>query len=161
MHMKIRMAEEKDIPALQKLLMEVLNIHAKGRPDIFIPDTTKYTYDELLSMIKDPSTPVFTAVDENDEVMGYAMTIIKKRVHDNNMHDVMTLFIDDLCVDQACRGKHAGHALYDAVCDWAKDRGFYNVTLNVWSFNEPAIRFYRSLGMKPMEYVMEQILEEK
>lgn len=159
--MKIRMAEEKDIPALQKLLMEVLNIHAEGRPDIFIPDTTKYTYEELLAMIHDPDTPVFVAADDSDAVTGYAMTIIRKRVHDTNMQDIMTLFIDDLCVDQAGRGKHVGHALYDAVCAWAKERGFYNVTLNVWSFNEPAIRFYESLGMKPMEYVMEQVLEEK
>lgn len=158
--MRTRMAEEKDIPALQKLLMEVLNIHAEGRPDLFIPDTTKYTAEELKAMICDPLTPVFVAVDDNDEVQGYAMTIIRKRVHDNNMTDVKTLFIDDLCVEQNSRGHHTGRTLYDAVCNYAKENGFYNVTLNVWSFNEPAIGFYRSMGMQPMEYVMETILKK-
>ena len=41
--MKIRKAEEKDIPRLLALLEQVLQIHAKIRPDIFIPGTTKYT----------------------------------------------------------------------------------------------------------------------
>ena len=40
--MKIRKAEEKDIPRLLALLEQVLQIHAKIRPDIFIPGTTKY-----------------------------------------------------------------------------------------------------------------------
>ena len=35
--MKIRKAEEKDIPRLLALLEQVLQIHAKIRPDIFIP----------------------------------------------------------------------------------------------------------------------------
>lgn len=63
-HIKIRMAEEKYIPTLKELHLEVLNIHAKRRPGIFILSTTEYTLKELLSMIKNPSTPVFTAPDD-------------------------------------------------------------------------------------------------
>ena len=35
--MKIRKAEEKDIPRLLALLGQVLQIHAEIRPDVFIP----------------------------------------------------------------------------------------------------------------------------
>ena len=45
--MMIRDAKEKDIPRILKLLEQVLQIHADIRPDIFIPDKTKYTIDEL------------------------------------------------------------------------------------------------------------------
>ena len=45
--MIIRKAEEKDIPRILELLGQVLQIHADIRPDIFIPNTTKYTADEL------------------------------------------------------------------------------------------------------------------
>ena len=41
--MKIRKAEEKDIPRIMELLGQVLQIHAEIRPDVFIPGTTKYT----------------------------------------------------------------------------------------------------------------------
>ena len=50
--MKIRKAEEKDIPRLLALLGQVLQIHAEIRPDIFIPDTTKYTVCELAELLK-------------------------------------------------------------------------------------------------------------
>ena len=49
--MKIRKAEEKDIPRLLALLGQVLQIHAEIRPDIFIPGTTKYTVCELAALL--------------------------------------------------------------------------------------------------------------
>ena len=56
--MKIRKAEEKDIPRLLALLGQVLQIHAEIRPDVFIPGTTKYTACELAEFLKqeDPSS---------------------------------------------------------------------------------------------------------
>lgn len=156
--MTVRKAEEKDIPVLKKLLMEVLNIHAQGRPDIFVPNTTKYTDEELVKIISDPKTPIFV-YDEDGTVLGYAFCIYKERAHSNNMTDIRTLFIDDLCVDAAARGKHVGESLYHYVKDYARANGFYHVTLNVWSFNEKAIGFYEAMGLKPMEYVMEEVLK--
>ena len=156
--MTVRRAEEKDIPVLKALLMEVLNIHAQGRPDIFVPNTTKYTDEELVKMISDPRTPIFV-YDEDGTVLGYAFCIYKERAHSNNMTDIRTLFIDDLCVDAAARGKHVGESLYHYVKDYARANGFYHVTLNVWSFNEKAIGFYEAMGLKPMEYVMEEVLK--
>lgn len=138
--------------------MEVLNIHAQGRPDIFVPNTTKYTDEELVKMISDPRTPIFV-YDEDGTVLGYAFCIYKERAHSNNMTDIRTLFIDDLCVDAAARGKHVGESLYHYVKDYARANGFYHVTLNVWSFNEKAIGFYEAMGLKPMEYVMEEVLK--
>ena len=156
--MTVRRAEAKDIPVLKTLLREVLNIHAQGRPDIFVPNTTKYTDEELVKMISDPRTPIFV-YDEDGTVLGYAFCIYKERAHSNNMTDIRTLFIDDLCVDAAARGKHVGESLYHYVKDYARANGFYHVTLNVWSFNEKAIGFYEAMGLKPMEYVMEEVLK--
>ena len=50
--MIIRKAKEKDIPRIIELLGQVLQIHADIRPDIFIPDTTKYTVEELTELLK-------------------------------------------------------------------------------------------------------------
>ena len=50
--MNIRKAEAKDIGRIEELLSEVLEIHARIRPDIFIPGTTKYTPAELEKIIK-------------------------------------------------------------------------------------------------------------
>ena len=50
--MRIRKAEEKDIPRIMELLGQVLEIHADIRPDIFIPGTTKYTVTKLDELLK-------------------------------------------------------------------------------------------------------------
>ena len=71
---------------------------------------------------------------------------------------VKTLYIDDLCVDETCRGQHIGRSLYNAALAMAREKGCYNVTLNVWSCNPTALRFYESLGLKPQKIGMEQIL---
>lgn len=77
--MQIRRAQFKDIPAIMKLLSQVLEIHASIRPDIFIPGTTKYTVEELTTIINDDQKAVFVAVDEDDQVLGYAFTQLQEQ----------------------------------------------------------------------------------
>lgn len=72
---EIRRAEEKDIKKVMDLLSQVLEIHAKIRPDVFVSGTTKYTDAELLQMFEDDQNPVYVAVVEKDQVVGYALQI--------------------------------------------------------------------------------------
>ena len=156
--MNIRRAGEKDIPRLIELLQQVLDIHAKIRPDIFISGTTKYTDDELLQMILDDTNPIYVAVDEKDLCMGYAFCQLREQPFSNNMVPFTSLFIDDLCVDQSLRGQHIGESLFEFVKAEAKRLGCYEVTLNVWAGNTSAERFYEKMGMKTKERQMEYIL---
>lgn len=156
--MQIRRAENKDAEKILDLLRQVLNIHAAIRPDVFIPDTTKYTESELYDMFKDDTRPVFVAVSDDDKVLGYAFCVLKKQPFSNNMVPFTSLFIDDLCVDESCRGMHIGQKLFDFVKDQAKALGCYEITLNVWEGNDAAKGFYENLGLKPKETQMEYIL---
>ncbi len=156
--MNIRRAKEKDIPRLMELLGQVLQIHADIRPDIFIAGTTKYTKEELLTMIKDDTKPIFVAADESDTCMGYAFCQLKEQPFSNNMVPFTSLFIDDLCVDASTRGQHVGESLFAYVKNEAKRLGCYEVTLNVWSGNTSAEKFYEKMGLKTKERQMEYIL---
>lgn len=155
--MEIRKAVEKDLPGVHKLLSEVLEIHAKIRPDIFIPGTTKYTNEELLAIFSNPKTPVFVAV-EGEVVYGHCFTIFKESPFSTNMIPHKYLFIDDLCVDEKARGKHVGQKLYEYVMNYAKENGCYSVTLNVWEGNDSARRFYEHMGFQVKETQMEKII---
>ena len=150
--MKIRRAEEKDIPLLQVNL-----VHHRGRPDLFRYGR-KYTDEELKSIIHDDARPILVAADEDDTVQGYAFCIFQQHRDSHILTDVRTLDIDDLCVEEKTRGQHIGSLLYRAVLDYARAHGCYNVTLNVWSCNESALRFYESMGLKPQKIGMETIL---
>ena len=155
--MIIRRAQEKDIAKVSRLLSQVLEIHAALRPDIFISGTTKYTPEELLAIFSDENKPVYVAAGDEDEVMGYAFCQIRQQPFSNNMIPFTSIYIDDLCVDEACRGKGVGEALFEHVKNEARRLGCYEVNLNVWEGNE-ARRFYEKMGMKPKETQMEIIL---
>lgn len=157
--MNIRRAHEKDIPRLIELLKQVLKIHAKIRPDVFISGTTKYTNDELIQIIKDDANPIYVAVDDSDLCLGYAFCQLREQPFSNNMIPFKSLFIDDLCVDEKVRGQHVGESLFEFVKSEAKKLGCYEVTLNVWSGNTSAESFYEKMGMKTKERQMEYILE--
>ena len=148
-------AKEKDIPRILKLLEQVLQIHADIRPDIFIPGTTKYTIDELREILKNKEKPIFVAVDEADVCVGYAFCQLQEQPVSNNMVPFKSFYIDDLCVDQEARGQHIGESLFEHVKKEAKQRGCYEVTLNVWTGNTSAEKFYERMGMRTKKRQME------
>lgn len=156
--MIIRRANKNDLEGVNNLLRQVLMVHHNGRPDLFKPHVKKYTDDQLLSMFEDDTRPIFVGVDENDNVLGYAFCIYQQHINDNVLTDIKTLYIDDICVDENVRGQHIGKQIYEYVIEFAKENGFYNVTLNVWNLNPGAMKFYESLGLKPYKVGMEQIL---
>ncbi|MBQ8162267.1 MAG: GNAT family N-acetyltransferase [Clostridia bacterium] len=153
----IRKASHKDIPRVMELLHQVNMVHHLGRPDLFKAGT-KYTADTLEELFQNPQRPVFVATDGEDKVLGYAFCIFQGYENDQLMCDIRTLYIDDLCVDEQMRGQHIGRELYEYVKQFAKDAGCYNVTLNVWSLNTAAQKFYESCGLKPQKVGMECIL---
>lgn len=158
--MIIRRAQEKDMDGINKLLMQVLMIHHEGRPDLFQGNNKKkYTDEQLKAIIHDEATPVLAAVDEQGHILGYAFCIIKQYLNDNILTDIKTLYIDDLCVDENIRGQNIGKKLYEAVLAYAREIGCYNVTLNVWACNQPAMKFYEKCGLKPQKIGMEKILD--
>jgi ribosomal protein S18 acetylase RimI-like enzyme len=153
----IRRAIEKDIPKISDLLLQVCLVHHSGRPDIFKVGR-KYSEEELKTLITDENRPILVCTDESDEVLGYCFCIYQRHTDSAVLTDVKTLYIDDLCVDETKRGRHIGKQLYEAARLLAKENGCYNLTLNVWSCNPSALRFYESCGLVPQKIGMEIIL---
>ncbi len=158
--MTIRRAEEKDIGTVLRLLSQVLELHAAIRPDIFVSGSTKYTAEELAAIFADDRSPVYVAADDAGAVRGYVFCQLREPPFANTMRYRKTLFIDDLCVDEACRGQRTGERLFRFALEEAKRLGCADVTLNVWQGNDAAVRFYEKMGMKPRETQMELILGE-
>ena len=156
--MRIRQAEERDIPRIGELLLQVCRVHWQGRPDLFRDGGRKYDDGQLRRLLRDPERPVLVAEDQDGWVAGYAFCVYQRHQGEGSFNDMTTLYLDDLCVDEAARGRHVGRALYQAVLDLARGSGCYNVTLNVWTCNESAMRFYERCGLKPQKVGMEVIL---
>lgn len=156
--MDIRRGEARDLAGINRLLEQVLMVHHNGRPDLFKSGAKKYTDQELMAMLQDDETPIFVALDEGQNVLGYAFCVMKSYPNDNILTNIKTLYIDDLCVEEASRGRHIGRLLYEYVLDFARGQGCYNITLNVWECNPGARKFYEKCGLTPQKTGMEKIL---
>ena len=156
--MEIRLAQGRDIPGMISLLYQVGEVHHVIRPDIFCSGALKYDETALEALLQDESKPIFVA-DDGGFVVGYCFCQI--RCYGGTVQtDRKELYIDDLCVDELCRGQHVGQALYHHVCDYAREAGCQSVTLNVWCGNDSAMHFYEKMGLKPQKIGMEFILED-
>lgn len=154
----IRLAQKKDIETLLLLLSEVLGIHANSRPDIFKRGTTKYTREQLESLIARENAPVY--VYEGDGVvLGYAFCEVREEEETNVLKAYKYLYIDDLCVSSAKRGQGIGRVLYNHAKEEAKRFNCTRVILNVWNLNDSALGFYKAIGLKPLKTTMEEILQ--
>lgn len=157
--MEIRTAQVRDIPGILELLRQVGRVHHEGRPDIFRSNAQKYGASQVIDMLDSPENPIFVAVEE-EKVLGYCFCFMKNFDHDPVIADHKELYIDDLCVDENCRGQHLGEKLFLHAKAYAKALGCGSLTLNVWSCNRPAMGFYEKMGMQPQKIGMELTLEE-
>ncbi|SEQ31744.1 GNAT family N-acetyltransferase [Butyrivibrio sp. TB] len=153
----VRRAVGKDIPSLMELLKQVNKVHYDGRPDLFKLET-KYSPDELSKIIADNDTPVFVCEGEGGKVLGHGFCVMQRPENTRLLTDILTLYIDDICVDESARGMHVGEAIYEHIIEYARSNGCYNVTLNVWSCNPGAMKFYEKMGLVPYKVGMEKIL---
>ena len=153
----VRRAETRDIPAILDLLVQVDMVHHNGRPDLFKGPATKYGAEELERILADEETPVFVCEDEQGRVRGHGFCVMQ---HSGGrlLEEHTTVYIDDICVAEAARGQGIGRALYEHILAFAREKGAYNVTLNVWTCNPGAMAFYEKLGLTPYKVGMEKIL---
>ena len=157
--MTVRNAREKDIPKMIELLQQVLEIHAALQPNIFLSGTTKYSVEELKELLEDPRKPIYVAVDEEDQVLGYAFCQLICHEKSANTREYNSIYIDDLCVDEASRGRHIGKALFGKVKEYATSKGCHNITLHVWECNPAARAFYESMRMSVQFTSMELLCQ--
>ncbi len=155
----IRLSTARDADGINRLLYEVAAVHAAGRPDLFVAGEKKYTDAELLAIIEhDADTrPIFVMVDEQSTVLGYAFCMIEDHADAHVLTHIKTLYIDDICVEEHCRGQHIGRALYEYCVQYARSIGCHNLTLNVWECNPGAKAFYEKMGMKVQKTGMEVV----
>ena len=155
--MEIKKATIEDIPQIENLLYQVHQIHANVRPDLFKQYLKKYTSEELNSIINNQNTPIFV-YKENNEILAYAFIIYKKETS-NSLVNIKTMYVDDFCVDEKHKHKGIGTILFNYIKDVAKQENCYNITLNVYSFNEAAKQFYIKQKMNELKTYMEYIIK--
>jgi len=157
--MNICKARARHIPGMIRLLYQVGEVHHRIRPDIFRSGALKYDAAALEELLRDENRPIFIA-EEEDQVLGYCFCVLKDYRGSGVQTDRVEIYIDDLCVEETCRGQGVASALYRYVQRFAKELGCSHISLNVWCGNDGAQKFYEKMGMRPRHIMMEQALED-
>jgi GNAT superfamily N-acetyltransferase len=134
----IRAATEADCPRILELVQE-LAIYEKA------PEQVIATVDEIRRDGFGPNPVWFgqVAVDENDTVQGMALCYVRYSTWKGAV-----LYLEDLIVTEALRGKGAGKKLFEWCIEETKRRGFRRMAWQVLEWNTPSIEFYKRYGAK-------------
>lgn len=156
--MTIRKAQLSDIPKILDLLSQVLEVHAKIRPDIFVSGTRKYNAEQLEAILCDETRHVYVAENQDGNVVGHIFFEIKKQPG-SSTRQFNTLFVEDLCVDENARRQRVGEGLFEFAKEEARRLDCRAIALAVWEGNTPAQNFYNKMGMHTKLSQMEYILD--
>lgn len=157
--MEFRKAKKEDLNQVVEIMEQIQRLHYEARPDIFKKKTKEEIQKEAAQMIKNKESNVIVAVIEN-EIYGVLICRKKEVINHINLKDSKSLWIDELGVSEKYRKNGIGKELMKEAENLAKQLGCKTITLNCWSFNETALKFYEKRGMKNQRIIMEKEVEE-
>jgi len=128
---EIREGQQTDIPAALDLIQE-LAVYEKAPNEVIVNEA---------DMIRDGFGPTplfhFYVATLDNVVIGIALTYIRYSTWKGPM-----LYLEDLVIREAHRGKGVGKLLFEKCMKRASDLNYEGMIWQVLDWNEPAIRFY-------------------
>lgn len=111
------------------------------------PDAVENTVEALTDTLFGGDPQVYAHVVERDgDIVGIAIWFVTYSTW-TGRHGI---WLEDLWVDDAERGRGYGKALLASLAAVCVERGYSRLELTVLDWNEPSIAFYRSIGAVPM-----------
>ena len=123
-----------DIAATMGVLRRQLSTKYDGSP---IPR------DLIEEIIESPYHDILLAIDDSDKIVGMvAVSIVMMTTRRN-------VYMEDLVVDENCRGKGIGGQMLEAVKEWGRKKGCQRLEFTSTSREnkENAVKFYESHGI--------------
>ena len=153
--MNVRTAHPEELVALAHLLDEIVAFHHNEDPVQFRgPEAAEHTR-YLEERFQDPDAAVFVA-EYRGALAGIAVTVIREAPPFLNPSRFVLL--ENLAVATKFRRTGVGRKLVDAAVLWARARDMQELDLNVYEFNDSAIRFYEAIGFRTVSRRMKRTL---
>jgi GNAT superfamily N-acetyltransferase len=137
---QIRPARLEDVPIILELIRDLATYERA-------PDEVIATQEQLVDVLfgERPAAEVLLAF-EGQSPVGFGVFFYNF----STWLGRPGLYLEDLFINPEKRGKGYGRALLVALANIARERECGRMEWAVLDWNEPAIKFYRTLGAKPM-----------
>ncbi|HAL62069.1 MAG TPA: hypothetical protein DCP08_06655 [Chloroflexi bacterium] len=141
----LRNAEERDLPALKSLTLEL-----RGVAEIETP--YEADFHKVFSLcIDDPKCHIIVA-QRGAQILGYLTLWLRPCLS----HAGLCALIDDLVVAEGARGQGMGRALLEEALKRAQGAGCVEIEVSTGLDNEPAQDLYRSQGFQEHGLLLER-----
>jgi ribosomal protein S18 acetylase RimI-like enzyme len=155
--MIVRFAKESELDRVNELRKQVNDIHVEGKPDVFKPGFGQELRDFVKVIWNDPEQEIVVAEDDG-VICGFAVLHHINKPENPFMKERDFIDIDEFCVDKDHRRKGAASAMVSFIKEFAKEKGFSRIELNMWEFNQDALAFYEAAGFKTFRRYMEMMI---
>lgn len=152
--MTVRYARQSELEAVNRLREAVNELHAQGRPDIFRSDFCDELRDHVYRVFEADNADVVVALADGT-VAGFAMVQYIDRPESPYLCARRFYHVEEFGVDAAYRRRGIATALMEFCRREAAEKGFDRLELDVWTFNDGAMKFYESLGFQTYRRYME------
>ena len=154
---EVRWARENELERVNELRMQVNALHVAGKPEVFKPGFPEELRNYIYAIHKDPEQFITVAVKDGT-ICGFAVLHHINRPENPFMKERDFLDIDEFCVDEAFRRQGVASEMIDFIREFAKEKGFHRIELNMWEINQDALAFYEAAGFQTFRRYMEMFI---
>ena len=152
--MNIRFAREEDLGRINELRKQVNDLHVCGEPEIFKPGFCAEMRDYIKVIWEDPKMEIIVA-ELDGIICGFAVLHHILWPETPYMFERDFLDIDEFGVEKSCRRQGIASAMIAFIRDYAREKGYHRIELNMWEFNGSALAFYKTAGFRTYRRFME------
>ena len=140
----LELARESDWAEVQRLSVQIHDLHAAWRPDLYFHCDEPYPREKFLEDIR--NRMVYTARIDGI-VVGYVILSMLQQGGPGTV-EYKAMRLDAICVDEAARGQGIGKAMVADVRALARAFGCREIILGVHPENDSAVDFYQKCGFR-------------
>ena len=138
----LELAQVSDRDAINAMAKQVHAMHVQWRPDIYEMVEELYPMERFREAVK--QRQLFVA-----KIGGLTAGYVAVKIRDYNWPGVVkrkVMFVDEICVEEFCRGQGIGKEMMDDVRALAAAFGCTDLQLSVYPQNDGAVTFYQKCG---------------
>lgn len=153
MSIAIETATIADFDEVNSIVKESQEEHHRALPHIFSRVDQVMPHDYFQSLLIEPVSEVLV-LRINNQIIGFAVLEVIEAPPFDSLTPRKYAYVNDFGVKKSHKRMGLGKILFEECMCWANSKGATALELNVWDFNEGAITFYESLGMKTISRKM-------
>ena len=154
---EVRPARENELDRVNELRMQVNALHVAGKPDVFKPGFHEELRNYVHTIWNDPEQSIVVA-EKDGIICGFAVLHHIHKSENPFMKERDFLDVDEFCVDEAFRRQGIASEMIAFIREFAKEKGFHRIELNMWEFNQGALAFYEAAGFQTFRRYMEMFI---